>query len=84
MISGSGKYLRLVFEGNSADRPIIANMVLKCGAPVSIVFANTKNIDGQVFGHMIIKLPDDEEIVRKISTYLDIENITYSEEKDYV
>lgn len=83
-ISGDGKYLRLVFEGNSADRPIIANMVLKCGAPVSIVFANTKNIDGQVFGHMIIQLPDDEEIARKISTYLEIENITYSEEKDYV
>jgi D-methionine transport system ATP-binding protein len=83
-ISGDGKYLRLVFEGNSADRPIIANMVLKCGAPVSIVFANTKNIDGQVFGHMIIKLPDDEEVFRKISKYLDIENITYSEEKDYV
>lgn len=83
-ISGDGKYLRLVFEGNSADRPIIANMVLKCGAPVSIVFANTKNIDGQVFGHMIIQLPDDAEIARKISTYLEIENITYSEEKDYV
>ncbi|MGI6123051.1 MAG: methionine ABC transporter ATP-binding protein [Acetivibrionales bacterium] len=83
-ISGDGKYLRLVFEGNSADRPIIANMILKCGAPVSIVFANTKNIDGQVFGHMIIKLPDDDEVVRKISAYLEMEKITYSEEKDYV
>lgn len=83
-ISGDGKYLRLVFEGSSADRPIIANMVLKCGAPVSIVFANTKSIDGQIFGHMIIKLPDDAEIARKISAYLEIENITYSEEKDYV
>ncbi|MGI6085112.1 MAG: methionine ABC transporter ATP-binding protein [Acetivibrionales bacterium] len=83
-ISGDGKYLRLVFEGNSADKPIIANMVLKCGAPVSIVFANTKNIDGRVFGHMIIRLPDDPEIERKISAYLDMENIIYSEEKDYV
>lgn len=83
-IAGDGKYLRLVFEGNSADRPIIANMVLQCGAPVSIVFANTKNIDGNVFGHMVIKLPNDEEIVRKILTYLDLEKITYSEEKNYV
>jgi len=83
-ISSGGKCLRLVFDGSSADRPIIANMVLKCGAPVSIVFANTKNIDGQIFGHMIIKLPDDEEVFRKITTYLEIENITYSEEKDYV
>lgn len=83
-LTGNGKYLRIVFEGNSADRPIIANMVLKCGAPVSIVFANTKNIDGKIFGHMIVKLPDDSEVVNKILTYLEIEKITYAEEKDYV
>lgn len=83
-LTGNGKYLRLVFEGNSADRPIIANMVLQCGAPVSIVFANTKNIDGHVFGHMVIKLPDDEEVSRRILTYLELEKISYSEEKNYV
>ncbi len=83
-IIGKGKYLRLVFEGNSAERPIIANMILQCGAPVSIVFANTKNIDGKVFGHMVIQLPNDEEVARRVLTYLDIENITYSEEKNYV
>lgn len=79
--TGDGRYLRIVFEGSSADRPIIANMVLKCGVPVNIVFANTKNIDGKMFGHMILKLPDDPEICRQILAYLDMENITYEEEK---
>jgi len=80
-IAGDGKILRIVFEGNDSDRPVIANMVLKCGAPVNILFANTKDIDGKAFGHMIVKLPDDPSAVRKILAYLDMENITYEEEK---
>jgi len=78
-LTGKGKLLRLVFDGNT-DRPIIANMVLKCGAPVSIVFANTKKIDEKIFGHMIIQLPDNEEKVKQILAYLDMEQITYEEE----
>jgi D-methionine transport system ATP-binding protein len=79
-ISGRGKFLRIVFEGSSADRPIIANMVLSCGAPVNIVFADTKVIDGKIFGHMVLQLPDDANLVRKILSYLYIENIAYEEE----
>ena len=79
--TSGGKFLRIVFEGNSADRPIIANMVLSCGAPVNIVFADTKNIDGKMFGHMVLQLPDDADSVRKILSYLYIENIAYEEEK---
>jgi len=80
-ITENGKFLRVVFEGSSADRPVIANMILKCGAPVSIVFANTKNIDGKIFGHMILQLPENPEIVRQMLACLDVENITYGEEK---
>lgn len=80
-IAGDGKILRIVFEGNASDHPVIANMVLKCGSPVNILFANTKDIDGKAFGHMIVKLPDDSSAVRKILAYLDMENITYEEER---
>jgi D-methionine transport system ATP-binding protein len=80
-ISGNGKYLRIVFEGNDSNQPVIANMVLRCNAPVNILFANTKDIDGKAFGHMIVQLPDDPMAVRQILTYLDMENITYEEEK---
>lgn len=78
---GNGKFLRLVFDGSQADRPIISNMVLQCGAPVSITFANTKKIHGNMYGHMIIQIPDDIEAQQKIMAYLDAENITYGEEK---
>ncbi len=80
-LAGNGKYLRIVFEGNDSNQPVIANMVLKCGAPVNILFANTKDIDGKAFGHMIVQLPDDPVAVRQILTYLDMENIAYGEEK---
>lgn len=79
-IAKGGKYLRIVFDGNSSDLPVIANMVLECGVPVNIVFANTKDIDGKAYGHMIIQIPDDPVIYHKITLYLDLEKITYAEE----
>ncbi len=80
-VTGYGKLLRLVFDGNAANRPIIANMVLKCGSPVNIVFADTKRIDDKIYGHMIVQLPENEEKVRQILTYLDMEEIAYEEEE---
>lgn len=78
--TGKGKFLRLVFNGNTTDRPVIAEMVLKCGAPVNIAFADTKVIDGKMVGHMILQLPEEPEIVRKMLDYLDSQNIIYGEE----
>ncbi|HHU22757.1 MAG TPA: ATP-binding cassette domain-containing protein [Clostridiales bacterium] len=79
--SGKGKFLRLAFNGNTTDRPIIAEMVLKCGAPVNIAFADTKVIDGRMVGHMILQMPEEPEIVRKMLSYLDSQNIIYVEER---
>lgn len=78
--TGKGQFLRLVFDGSSTDRPIIANMVLKCGAPVNIAFADTKNIDGKIFGHMILQLPENPTTAKRMLDYLDEEQIIYGEE----
>jgi len=78
--SGKGKFLRLAFNGNTTDRPIIAEMVLRCGAPVNIAFADTKVIEGKMVGHMILQLPEEPEIVQKMLDYLDSQNVIYSEE----
>ena len=75
-----GQLLRLVYDGN-IDRPLLANMVLSCGAPVNIVFAGSKVIDGRIFGHTIIQLPEDEHIAKNMLTYLDTEDITYQFEE---
>ena len=41
-----GKQLRIVFDGNASGLPMISNLVLACQAPVNILFADTRNIDG--------------------------------------
>lgn len=51
--------VRIVFDGMSSFEPVISNMTLECRTPVNILFADTKNIDGKAFGHMILQLPED-------------------------
>ena len=38
--------IRIVFTENSSFEPVIANMVLECKAPVNILLADTKDING--------------------------------------
>lgn len=63
-------YLRIVFDGLSAYDPVIANMILACGAPVSILSADSRSIDGIAYGQMIVRLPDEKRERDKIKHYL--------------
>lgn len=76
----SEKTLRVVFDGNSVFEPIISNMTLECHTPVNILASNTKNIEGRVFGQMVIQLPEDEAALTRVKGYLDARNIHYEEE----
>lgn len=68
-LSGDKK-LRIVFSENSAFEPVIANMVLKFGAPVNILRADTKNVGGFAKGEMILGLPKDPDLQRRMQQYL--------------
>ena len=57
---------RIIFNGRSSFEPVISNLVLECGAPVNIMFADTRDIGGTAFGQMVLQLPDNEEVVRRI------------------
>nr|MDD6335473.1 ATP-binding cassette domain-containing protein [bacterium] len=72
--------LRLVFEGQSIEEPIISGMVLECGAPVSILFADTKHIDGKIYGQMLVQLPDNQKAVFRMLSYLSMRGVHYKEE----
>lgn len=73
--------LRIIFDGNSAFEPIISNMTLECRAIVNILFANTRNIEGKVFGEMLLQLPEDETAIARMLAYLDDRKIFYKEEE---
>lgn len=75
-----GKRLRIVFDGSTSNKPVISDMVLACQAPVNILFADTRNLDGISYGHMIVELPGDERLAQKLLSYLNTNGIKYSEE----
>ena len=80
-----GKRLcRIVFDGKSSFEPVIANMVLDCKAPVNIMFADTKDIDGRAVGQMVIQLPPQEHLAARMLTYLEEHKVNFEEVKDIV
>jgi len=78
-----GACIRLVFQGQSAFEPVIANLALECGAAVNILSANTKNIDGKTAGQMILQLPPDAKSELHVKTYLKEKNIFFQEVELY-
>ncbi|MBE6015790.1 MAG: ATP-binding cassette domain-containing protein [Lachnospiraceae bacterium] len=75
----TNRCIRIVFDGGSSYEPVIANMVLECKVPVNIIFANTKDIDGQAFGQIVLQLPEDEVQAAKAIHYLRSRNLKVEE-----
>lgn len=73
---------RIVFDGRSSFEPVIANMVLECRAPINIMFADTRDIDGKAIGQMVVQLPEEELIAARMLRYLSEQGITYEEVKE--
>ena len=77
-----GDLLRLVFDGPSAQEPIVANMVLEFGEAVNIIFANMQDIDGIPTGQMVIRLPKNEDRARDMIRYLQNKKIKIEEVRE--
>lgn len=75
-----GKRLRIIFNGEASQKPVISNLILKCQVPINIMFADTKDLDGKAYGQMVIELPDDQRQAERVINYLNNESITFSEE----
>lgn len=80
----SKRCMRIVFDGNSSFEPVIANMVLECKAPVNIMYADTKNIDGKAFGQMVVQLPEEEALAAKMFAYVRARGLSAEEVSGYV
>lgn len=72
------KGIRILFNGNE-DEPLLANIVQECHILVSILFADTKVIDGRVYGQLIVKSPASKEEAAKLTSYLSLKGIEYEE-----
>lgn len=68
---GSLLLLRLIFLGESADDPVIAEMVQACrGVECRLLFGNLDEIHGVPFGRMIIGLGGGDSAVQRALDYL--------------
>ena len=74
-----GPAIRLVFDGSSVDRPVIATAVKELGIMINILSADMKQIGGKTYGQMLIRMPDDEGTSRKLADFLTQENIAFKE-----
>ncbi len=75
-----GRKLRIIFNGEHTQQPIISQLVLECQAPVNILFADTKEYEGAIYGHMILELPADERQADKMVAWLNGKKITCRKE----
>ena len=69
----SGEYkeaIRLVFDGESVDEPILSNFILKTGMAVNILSADVKQISGKRYGQMMLEMPASYEDRSKLITTL--------------
>lgn len=46
------------------------------------MFADTRDIGGTAFGQMVLQLPDNEEVVRRILAYADSKGLMLEEMKN--
>ena len=73
------RLIRITFENQSSFEPVIGNLVLNYRTPVNILYADTKNINGEAQGEMILQLPEAEDIAEKMIQYLKDINIGVEE-----
>ena len=76
--------IRIVFDGKSSYEPVVANLIMECKIPVNIMFADTKDIDGKAYGHIVLQLPEDRLQVEKAIYYLRSKNLVVEELENYV
>ncbi|MBR2974313.1 MAG: ATP-binding cassette domain-containing protein [Clostridia bacterium] len=72
--------LRLIFNGEETDKPLISALALDLGVSVNILYADTKHYNGKPYGHMVITFPDSDEAYKKVTTYLTNNHVAFKKE----
>jgi D-methionine transport system ATP-binding protein len=78
------RYVRVTFSGQSAFEPIVGNITLEYKTPVNILYADTKTINGNAEGEMILQLPETQEIADGMIQYLRAKQLGVEELDNYV
>ena len=74
------RLVRVAFNGTqTTDKPLVASLAIECGALVSIVAADTRVVNGQTLGSMLLALPEGEGAAKALDYIKNYPGITYEE-----
>ena len=62
--------VRVTFNGSSAAKPLVASLAAEKGILVSVLSADTRDLSGQCYGSMLLKLPTDVEQAKQAAAYM--------------
>ena len=71
---------RVAFNGTTTEEPVIASLAMEKRIAVSILGADTRNVDGKTFGTLLISLPEDVAQRREVLDYLNAREGVTAEE----
>ncbi len=58
--------IRIVFDGEHIDEPVLSRYILQTGASINILFADVNRLNGKRYGQMLIEMPENPEDGRKL------------------
>ncbi len=71
--------IRIVFDGESAEQPVISKLVKEIGLDVNILSADIRQLNQKAYGQMMIARPDDPFEVQQVIEYLRGQGMTVEE-----
>ena len=73
-----GAHVRLAFNGESTYKPLVSALILETGVPVSILFADTRDIGGKTYGQILLELPGEDRLAQRVTAWLNANFPSYS------
>ena len=71
--------IRIVFNGETIAEPIVADLILHLGVPLSIRSADVHTLNGAQYGQLLISRPDDPMVCHRAIEYLKERGLTFEE-----
>lgn len=62
--------VRVTFNGSSTAKPLVASLAAEKSILVSVLSADTRDLSGQCYGSMLLKLPTDVEQAKQAAAYM--------------
>ena len=80
----SNRVVRVTFNGGTSYEPLVASLAIDCGVKANILGAETKIVNGQAFGYMLLGLPESEiEANKALACIRSREGVSAEEVPDY-